>query len=212
LVIGFYRNAEHAEEALHEARKNRFRHSVVVHRVEDGRLKYWYGRRAPAGRATIGVALAVFLAVVAEAFGANPPLMVFLAGCAFLLTWFCALRLGFGVPKKVLSDYGRFVLPGESLVVVQETEERTADVIAILRHISHPSVFAIRPGLETGASIRSDEMLREPYRIEVENGGHYSKREIRLQDDQQSHTIHVSTGRGPSPTGSDLYSVPSSIK
>jgi cellobiose phosphorylase len=37
------------------------------------------------------------------------------------------------------------------------------------------------------------------YRIEVTNGGEYSKQEIRLEDDRKSHTIQIATGSRLSP-------------
>jgi cellobiose phosphorylase len=38
---------------------------------------------------------------------------------------------------------------------------------------------------------------RTEYRIEVENLGEPSRREIRLEDDRKSHTIRISTGPRP---------------
>jgi cellobiose phosphorylase len=38
---------------------------------------------------------------------------------------------------------------------------------------------------------------RTTYRIEVKNDGRLSKQQVRLRDDQQSHTIQFSAGRRP---------------
>ena len=98
----------------------------------------------------------------AEFCGKNRWAQVLLALCGFLVTWFGTLWLGLGLQEKLLRHYGRFLLPGESLVVVQATEADTPVVIEVLRRISHPSVFAIRPGLRLGSSRQPDEALREP--------------------------------------------------
>ena len=145
LVLGFYRSEEHAEEALHEARKNGFRRSAVA--IARRRRFKVFTRRAWTSRpgcirSRHGTDLRSAGRDRSTGFGG-----LVLAGlCGFLITWFGTLWLGFGIRKRVLAHYGRFLLPGESLVVVQETEDHTADVIAVLRHISHVSVFAIRPG------------------------------------------------------------------
>jgi cellobiose phosphorylase len=51
---------------------------------------------------------------------------------------------------------------------------------------------------------------RTEYRIEVENGGEPSKQEIRLQDDRNSHTIHIYAGRQTS-RNEGLTSSPPSV-
>jgi cellobiose phosphorylase len=49
------------------------------------------------------------------------------------------------------------------------------------------------------------------YRIEVENGGQPSKQEIRLKDDHQNHTIHVTVGREDSQNVVDTSNTPSIV-
>src|SRR5205823_12124033 len=90
----------------------------------------------------IGFVLVITLAGI---LGADRRALLGLAG--LLAGWFGFLWLGFGLREKLLREYARFVLPGEGLVIIQETEGRTADAIAILRSIGNPSVFVIRPGL-----------------------------------------------------------------
>src|SRR6476646_11306882 len=139
LVLAFYTSVEHAEEALHEVRKNHFRRSAVVHCAEDARLKLLYAGLSPYSRGAFAIALALVLILLGGVLRADRWVQILLASCGFLITWFGTLWLGLGLQKKILRHYGRFVLPGESLVVVQETEDRTTDVIAVLRRISNPS-------------------------------------------------------------------------
>ncbi|PYR92983.1 MAG: hypothetical protein DMG19_02345, partial [Acidobacteria bacterium] len=49
------------------------------------------------------------------------------------------------------------------------------------------------------------------YRIEVENGGRPSEQEIRLKDDHQNHTIHVTVGREDSQNVVDTSDTPSIV-
>ena len=161
LVLGFYGSLEHAEETLHEVRKSHFRRSAAVHCAEDGRFRILYAGLSPYSRGAFSIGLAFVLILFGQVLRADRWAQILLASCGFLITWFGTLWLGLGLQKKILRHYGRFVLPGESLVVVQETEERTPDVIAVLRRIAHPSVFAIRPGLRFSSSSHADEALRE---------------------------------------------------
>jgi cyclic beta-1,2-glucan synthetase len=162
LVLGFYGSVEHAEEALHEIRKNRFRRSAVVQCADDGVLNFLYAGLSPYSRAALAIAMAVALVLLGRGLREERWEQVLLASCGFLVTWFGSLWLGWGLQKKLLRHYGRFLLPGESLVVVQATEVDTPPVIEVLRRISHPSVFAIRPGLRLASSRQPDETLRDP--------------------------------------------------
>jgi cyclic beta-1,2-glucan synthetase len=63
---------------------------------------------------------------------------------------------GFGMKRSMLQKCGAFVLPSESLVIVLEAEDRTADVIAVLRRVTLRSIFVLRPGLPRDPSSRQD--------------------------------------------------------
>lgn len=165
LVLGFYGSVEHAEEALHEVRKSHFWRSGVVERAEDGRITILYAGFSPYSRAAFAIVLAVALILVGEFVRADPWAQILVASCGFLITWFGTLWLGLGLQKKFLEYYGRFVLPGESLVIVQETERHATDVTAVLKRIANPSVFVLRPELRFGSSDRTDETLREPVAV-----------------------------------------------
>ena len=106
--------------------------------------------------------MALVVVLLAEILGMRLWALILLALYGFLIIWFGMLWLGFGIKQGDLRHYSRFVLPGESLVVVQETEEHTPDVIAVLRHIANRSVFVIRPGLRFTSSTEMDGKLREP--------------------------------------------------
>jgi len=102
LALGFYRSEEHAEEALHEARKSHFRRSAVVHRANDGSLKFFHAGLAPRDRAAFGIVTALSLRLLAGVFGLHLWALILLPLCGFLITWFGTLWLGFGITKTVL--------------------------------------------------------------------------------------------------------------
>ena len=161
-VLGFYDSIEHADEALREVRKDRFRRSAAVHRSEDGRLRIQYGGFSPYTRAIVSAVLALVIVLLGEALQPSGWVQILLASGAFLFGWLGQIWLGLGLRTTTLLRHGRFVLPGESLVVVLEAEERITEVIAVLRRIAYPSVFAIRPDLRFTPARDSNETLREP--------------------------------------------------
>jgi len=161
-VVGFYRSEEHGREALREARNNGFRRSAVIYRSSDGELSYFHHGLGPRERAAFGVATALAVAVLA-AIGGVPPLAVApLAVCGFLIIWFGTLELGLGIRNRALHAYRDCVLPGESLVVVEGSEDEVVDVTAVLQHISDPSIFAIRPSPGSTDSTETTGQQREP--------------------------------------------------
>jgi len=161
-VLGFYRSEEHGGEALREARKKGFRRSAAIHRASDGGLNHFHDGFGPRDRAAFGIAMALAVTVLAVIAGIPSMAVVPCALCGFLVAWFGTLWLGLGIRSRVLRGYRGFVLPGESLVVVEATKEEAADVIAVLRHIANPSVFAIRPGPSFTASTETTGQRREP--------------------------------------------------
>lgn len=167
-MFGFYRSEEHGEEALREARKSGFRRSAVIHRAADGGLKHFHDGRGPRERAILGLTLALFVAVAALSLNLPPvtwPLMI-LGGAlmlgGFLTGWFGTLWLGFGLRDRVLCGFRGLALPGESLVVIEAGESEMADVIAMLRRIAQPAVFAMRPGPKFPAPEVTKSPRREP--------------------------------------------------
>ena len=161
-MLGFYRSEEHGGEALREIRKNGFRRSAVIHRASDGGLKHFHDGLGPGERALFGAAVALAVAVLAAIAGIPPLAMAPSALCVFLIAWFGTLWLGLGIRNRILRSYRGLVLPGESLVVVEATEDEAVDVIAVLRHIAYPSVFAIRPGPGFTASTEPAGQRRAP--------------------------------------------------
>ena len=160
-VLAFYRSEEHAEEALREAWKKHFWRSAIIHRTQDGRPKFVEGLGS-VRRATLRIGFTLSLALLAGFFGADWRAVALFGALGFLVVWLAFLWVGVGLPKKVLREYARFVLPGEGLLVIEVTEGRTIDVIGVLQSIGNPSVFVIRSGLRLAPSIQTDNPAREP--------------------------------------------------
>ncbi len=161
LVVGFYRSDEHAEEALRDARNHGFRHSAVVHRAVDGRLRVFYTRMAPGDRAVLSAAVGVLLALGAGLLSTNLRAQVLVGAVACALAWIGALGLGARF-RSIARDRARYVFPGESMVIVQVPEQRITDAVAVLRRIGYVALFVIRPGLQFQPSAELDAPTRSP--------------------------------------------------
>ena len=100
LVLGFYGSVEHAEEALHEIRKNHFRRSAVVHRAEDGRLKILYAGLSPYSRAAFAIALALALIFLSEVLRTDRWAQILLASVRFSDHLVRHALVGTGAPEE----------------------------------------------------------------------------------------------------------------
>lgn len=163
VVLGFYRSEEHGKEALAEIRNGGYRRSAVILRTPDGGARYLHAGFGPRERLIFAITAAASVDAVLVALP-NIPLWILptAALIAFVAVWFGTLQMGLGIRDRVLRGYERFVLPGESLVAVEATEEEAAEVMATMRRIAQPSVFAVRPAPRFPTREDSEEERREP--------------------------------------------------
>jgi cyclic beta-1,2-glucan synthetase len=147
-VFGFYSSLEHAQEALKALRKSGFQRSAIAQRSSDGVLALHGG--VPAARWLAMAAACLLAALIANALRFDAILLMSAAALAAAGGWLLAPALGLAVSNRVVRRAARFVLPGESLVVIQESEARTSDAIGALRSNGLPSVFALRPDFQSG--------------------------------------------------------------
>jgi cyclic beta-1,2-glucan synthetase len=164
-MLAFYGSSEHAEEALHEVRKNHFRRSAVIHRAEDGHFRILHAGLSPYVRTGFAVAFALLLTLLGEVLPTDRWLQVLLGFAGFLTAWLIAPWV-LGLQRNVLRQYRRFLLPGESLVVVRATEARTPNAVDILLRIAHPSVFTVRSAWRFFSRTDPEEPPREPVATE----------------------------------------------
>ena len=149
-------------EALEEVRKNGFRRSAVIHRATDDTVSINHKGFGALERVVSATSIALVFALLGLLF-AFPALALVLAGLlGFLITWFGTLWFGLGIRNRVVKRYLGFVLPGESLVVVEASEANAGDVMVVLRRISQPSVFTIRPWPAFLPATATDAQRREP--------------------------------------------------
>jgi cyclic beta-1,2-glucan synthetase len=143
-VLAFYSKPEAVEAVLKEFRFRRLRRFAAIHRGEDGRVHLHREYLSPViaglllGTATLAAALLAGLSslwcLVALAAG--------IAGGVF-----AARRLGFGLDRKFLSLYQRWVLPGEVLFVAQARPHDLLRVAGLLRkpEVGYLATFFFRP-------------------------------------------------------------------
>jgi len=154
---------EHGEEALAEARRSGFRCSGVIHRSLEDVFQISHNGYGPRERSAFAFGSLAIAGIVGLA--ANLGLWVITVSMmlAFLAVWYGTLWMGLGMRIRVLRSYRGFVLPGESLVVVQAKEAEAPEVIAALRRIGQASVFAIRPGPGLSAEKDGEGQRRKPF-------------------------------------------------
>ncbi|MCX6604109.1 MAG: hypothetical protein NTV52_11000, partial [Acidobacteria bacterium] len=128
-------------------------------------MRFSHMGTGPRERGALGAALALLFLVLGLALGAAEWVMGLATVVGFLVGWFGTLPLGLGLRRGVLWGFRGFVLPGESLVVVETKEGRAAEVMAVLRRTGHPSVFAMRPGLRFTTPTTGLGQRREPTNV-----------------------------------------------
>src|SRR5215510_1008925 len=96
LVLAFYGSIEHAEEALQEVRKNRFRRSGVVHRTDDGRLKFLHAGLSPTFCTIVATAAAMAILLLGNVLRTDLWWSVIAAVAFWGVAWFGMLWLGLG--------------------------------------------------------------------------------------------------------------------
>jgi cyclic beta-1,2-glucan synthetase len=154
LVLGLYSDPASGTRALQEARQSGYRRSALIQRDKADRVVVQgdaAGWRFPAS--LVGIALVVV--VFASAWLVAAPLLPgkgaqILAGVLValgaLVTWITTTWLDVGIGRRYLAYYRRWVLPGESLVLVQAPLNQTPRVLEALRRSSEPepATFVMR--------------------------------------------------------------------
>ncbi|HEX2186029.1 MAG TPA: hypothetical protein VHN78_11050, partial [Chloroflexota bacterium] len=163
-LVAFYSDQETAPQAMRELRRGGFRRVATIRHAEPGRLMVTDNDVSPGVGALIGALLA--LGVLVTSFSrffpsyAPPPTVPWLAvaGAVVLIGagvgWLCARWLDFGVDEATLTRFRRWVLPGETLLILQAPPSRGPEVLAQLRQVqgATPTTFVLRPSHELGWS------------------------------------------------------------
>ena len=153
-VLGSYRDAEIGKAAMEAARRAGFHRSVGFTRLTGGsvgiavdQVLAWLG-------AFLGLVLGMALVAAYFTLGFAPPpaspnqfvLCLAPISIAALVGFVSGRFLSFALNRHIISDYRRWVLPGEMLVVVQAPVRSAQEVLELLRRVERgqPATFVIR--------------------------------------------------------------------
>ncbi|HLZ10727.1 MAG TPA: hypothetical protein VKT80_19225, partial [Chloroflexota bacterium] len=156
VVLGFYFDRKTSARVLRDVRRNGWRRSVLLSRSEDPQVPVG-GHDVLTRAALVDIALSSLGAlllielIVVNLTGLFPPAAIPVA----IVLWAVGLALvtigayryfGSRLSPDAIRQYRRWILPGESLIIVQVPLERAGPVMDLLRPAdgSEPSTFVIR--------------------------------------------------------------------
>jgi cyclic beta-1,2-glucan synthetase len=180
ILIGYFAKQDEARKALRELAKHRFRRAILVHRDPDGGVHTtdpFLWRRA------LGVSLIVCLFGGLGGTGAlflmwpqtfpgwslaTPVLFTLVAASIGALAGLLRLRRSkYGVDHGVIRDHTRWLVSGETVLILQAPVEALQRPVALLREGSDipPALFVMHPKRERRAEMRGPEVKLSPAQI-----------------------------------------------
>jgi cyclic beta-1,2-glucan synthetase len=175
-LIGYFAHQQDARLALSRLGRHHFHRAAVIHRDLGGdlhtsdpcRYRRALGLTAAAllGAAMAAVALGLFPVV---SLSLARSLLVIVAAAAstslVALPWLRRSRLG--VERSCLHDHGRWLVPGESVLILQAPVELLQQPMALLRESSEPppALFVLHPKRERRHETRTIAVKLSPAQI-----------------------------------------------
>jgi len=202
ILIGYFAKNNDAREALRALARMGFRRAALVHKAANGDVRItdpfpW--RRA------YGVTLAVILfcgfsgvaSLVLHRLGLLP------SGNLFTLTLFPAAasigalaallwlrRSRFGVEPGVMRDHARWLVSGESVLILQAPVESLQRPVAMMRESSDipPALFVLHPKAERRLEARGPAIKLSPTQIQEHARRHAGEQQV---DTRPQHTTEL---------------------
>ncbi len=163
ILIGYFARQDEARKALRGLAQLGFGRAALAHKITDGDIHIadpFLRRRVL--RATLAACLSGGIGALAavlwqsshgpSALNTAGSLLWIIAcaatGCLAALLWMRRSR--YGIEQQILRDHGRWLMSGESVVILQAPAESFQRPVALLRESSdiHPALFVIHPKRE----------------------------------------------------------------
>jgi cyclic beta-1,2-glucan synthetase len=151
IILGFYHDRDAAGSVLRELRRRRFLRSAAVHHAPDGRitvrdydvsLLHGAALGGVGGLLTGGIAVLFLLPLVAVFQLLNPWLyLIALTALGAIIGALLAWALDTGVEDALIARYKRWVVRGETLLLIQAPARDTDRVLELLRRTEGADVF-----------------------------------------------------------------------
>ncbi|MCA1766493.1 MAG: hypothetical protein LC633_09670, partial [Desulfobulbaceae bacterium] len=178
-LVAYFAKRDEARKAFRELARQDFRRAVQVHKAANGEVRI---RDALLWRRASGVTLAAIffggLAGVVSLFlhrwGLLPdgnllPLSLVLTAATggALAAFFWLRRFRYGVEPGVVADHARWLMPGESVLLLQGSSDSLPGPVAMLRESGDvaPALFVMHPRRERRAGARTSEVKLSPAQV-----------------------------------------------
>jgi len=171
LAFGFYPASDDTTAVLASLSVKGYRRAAAITRSQDGDVRVKHGSARPTQWGVLGALVTLLGTLLLEL-----PLFVSLPATliGFLAVWFAISLTGAGVEKKLIARYSRWVLEGETLVIVKTQGRQLVEVVEILKTsgTAAPATFFARqterkPSDARTASGRSERLAGERLKSEA---------------------------------------------
>ncbi len=203
ILIGYFAKQDEARKALRELTRQGFRRTALVHKGTDGDVRIvdpFHRRRA------LGVTLAACLSGGVAGMAALlrhwsqslpawniPSSLTLIPACAAIgaltaLVWLRRSR--YGVEPGILHDHARWLVSGESVLILQAPVESLQRPVAMLRESSDipPALFVMHPRRERRTGARGPVAKLSPAQIVEHAERHAGEQQV---DSRPQHSAEL---------------------
>ena len=196
ILIGYFVKKDEARKALLELARQGFRHTALVHKGTDGDVHIadpFFRRHALrvilaaclSGGVAGLAALLLHLPLLPQLRGIPASLLLILAAAASgaLATALWLRRSRHGVESGILNDHARWLVSGESVLVLQAPVESLQHPVALLRECGDipPALFVMHPRRERRAEARGVALKLSPAQILEHARRHAGEQQVDLR-------------------------------
>ena len=174
-LIGYYVKSQEARETFRRLRRKGYHRIVWVNRDTDGDIHIGdpFPRRRILGAAVAFILLGAFATRVLLRFHWSglmftrlPSALIPAAGfgaLGILLSMVWIRRSKFGIERKLLEDHARWLVPGETVLILRTSIERLRIPVTVVLESGEtpPAVFVLHPQRESPALGQEDQRLGE---------------------------------------------------
>lgn len=204
ILIGYFAKQDEACKALRELARQGFSRTALVHKGKDGVVHIadpFLWRRAPG--VTIAACLSGGIAGIAALLllwpkslpvrNMSTPLTLILAcatiGALAALLWLRRSR--YGVEPGVVRDHARWLVSGESVLILQAPVESLQRPVAMLRESSDipPALFVMHPRRERRAEARVPAVKLSPTQILEHAQRHATEQQVELRPQHSAELL-----------------------
>jgi cyclic beta-1,2-glucan synthetase len=203
VLIGYFARQDEARKSLRELVRQGYIRAALVHKDIDGGIHIvdpflWLRTRRGilagcfSGLFGCLIVLLRYWLQVLPLWGPAISVVVILASVAVgvIAALFWLRRSRYGVASEVLRDQARWLMPGESVLVLQAPAESLQHPVALLRESSdiHPALFIMHPKQERRTTHRSSAVKLTPAQIQEHAQRHAGEQQV---DPRPQHTTEL---------------------